>query len=71
MPEFEPDEKALICLYNTGSREGLMKELNEMLPYLEQDQDTLRDMAHSVMKKLNRMSDAEFDTLCAELAPDF
>ena len=39
MPEFEPDEKTLICLYNTGSREGLMKELNEMLPYLEQDQD--------------------------------
>ena len=45
MPEFEPDERNLILLYNTGSREGLMKELNDMMPYMEQDQDALRGMA--------------------------
>ena len=71
MPEFEPDERNLICLYNTGSREGLMKELNEMLPYMEQDQDALRGMAYSVLEKLDRMTDAEFDMFCAELEPDF
>ena len=71
MPEFEPDERNLILLYNTGSREGLMKELNEMLPHMEQDQDALRGMAVSVVEKLGRMTDAEYDALCAELEPDF
>ena len=32
MPEFEPDEKNLIILYNTGTRQGLIHELKEMLP---------------------------------------
>ena len=71
MPEFEPDERTLILLYNTGSREGLMKELNEMLPHMEQDQDALRGMAVSVVEKLGRMTDADFCAYCAELEPDF
>ncbi|MGX8715993.1 MAG: transposon-transfer assisting family protein [Lachnospiraceae bacterium] len=71
MPEFEPDERNLILLYNTGSREGLMKELNEMLPHMEQDQDALRGMAVSVVEKLGRMTDADFCAYCAELEPDF
>ena len=71
MPEFEPDERNLILLYNTGSREGLMKELNEMLPNMEQDQDALRGMAVSVVEKLGRMTDADFCAYCAELEPDF
>ncbi len=71
MPEFEPDERNLILLYNTGSREGLMKELNEMMPYMEKDQDTLRGIAHSVVEKLERMTDADFDVFCAKLEPTF
>ena len=71
MPEFAPDERNLILLYNTGSREGLMKELNEMMPYMEKDQDALRGMAVSAVEKLGRMTDAEFEALCAELEPAF
>ena len=71
MPEFEPDEKNLIILYNTGTRQGLIHELKEMLPYLEADQDILRDMAQAVMKKLNRMTDTQFTAFCAKLEPDF
>ena len=71
MPEFAPDERNLILLYNTGSREGLMKELNDMMPYMEQDQDALRGMAVSVVEKLGRMTDADFCAYCAELEPDF
>ena len=71
MPEFEPDEKNLICLYNTGTRKGLIRELNEMLPYLDADQDILRDMAQDVMKKLNRMTDTQFTAFCAKLEPTF
>ena len=71
MPEFEPDERNLICLYNNGSRKGLIKELNEMLPYLDADQDALRDMAQSVIQKLDSVTDAEYKSFCAELEPDF
>ena len=71
MPEFEPDEKNLICLYNTDTRKGLIRELNEMLPYLDADQDILRDMAQAVMKKLNRMTDTQFTAFCAKLEPTF
>ena len=71
MPEFAPDERNLILLYNTGSREGLMKELNEMMPYMEKDQDALSGMAVSAVEKLGRMTDAEFEALCAELEPAF
>ena len=71
MPVFEPDERNVICLYNTGSRQGLIKELNEMLPYLDADQDALRDMAQSVIQKLDSVTDAEYKAFCAELEPDF
>ena len=71
MPEFEPDEKSLIYLYNTGSRKGLIKEFNEMLPYLDTDQDALQDMAQSVIQKLDSMTDAEYKAFCANLEPDF
>ena len=63
MPEFEPDERNLILLYNTGSREGLMKELNEMLPHMEQDQDALSGMAVSVVEKLGAMTDEQYGEL--------
>ena len=36
-----------------------------------EDQDALRGMAVSVVEKLGRMTDAEYDALCAELEPDF
>ena len=71
MPEFERDEKNLIILYNTGTRQGLIHELKEMLPYLEADQDILRDMTQSVIKKLNRMTDTQFIAFCAKLELDF
>ncbi len=71
MPEFEPDERNLICLYNPGSRKGLIRELKEMLPYMDADQTVLRDMACSVMEKMKRMTDLQFAALCAELKPDF
>ena len=42
-----------------------------MMPYMEKDQDALRGMAVSAVEKLGRMTDAEFEALCAELEPAF
>ena len=58
-----------MCIYNTGSREGLMRELREMRGYIGADQPELLTMTDSTLQKLESISDAEFAEL--ELYPDF
>lgn len=66
---FTNDELNLMCIYNTGTREGTQDALAAMREYLEPEETELRDMTDSVVDKLERMSDAEFDAL--DLFPDF
>lgn len=66
---FTNDEINLMCIYNTGTREGTMDALVAMREYLEPDETELRDMTDSVVDKLEQMSDAEFEAL--DLFPDF
>lgn len=63
------DEQQLMSLYNPGTREGLIAVLTEMRGYLAVDEAELRKLTDSAIAKLNRMSDAEYDTL--DLFPDF
>ena len=66
---FSNDEINLMCIYNTGTREGTLDELTSMRGYLNPSETELRDLTDAVMEKLERMSDAEFDEL--DLFPDF
>ena len=66
---FTNDEMNLMCIYNTGSRENLMRELREMRGYIGVDQPELRAMTDSTLQKLGKISDEEFTKL--ELFPDF
>ena len=66
---FTNDEMNLMCIYNTGLREGLMRELREMRGYIGADQPELLAMTDSALQKLENISDAEFAEL--ELYPDF
>lgn len=66
---FTNDELNLMCIYNTGTREGTQDALAAMREYLEPEETELRDMTDSVVDKLEQMSDAEFDAL--DLFPDF
>lgn len=66
---FTTDELNLMCIYNTGTREGTLDALAAMREYLEPGETELRDMTDSVMEKLEQMSDADFDKL--DLFPDF
>ena len=59
----------LMCIYNTGTKDGLIDALTAMREYLEDDEAELRDMTNSVLEKLEAMSDEEFAEL--ELVPDF
>ena len=60
MGNFTFEEMNLMCIYNTGSRTGLMEALTEMRGELSPEETELRELT---------MSDAEFAQL--ELYPDF
>lgn len=66
---FTNDEMNLMCIYNTGTREGTLNALTAMREYLTAEETELRDMTDSVVEKLGKMSDAEFAAL--DLYPDF
>ncbi len=69
MGNFTFEEVNLMCIYNTGTKEGLMDALREMRGYLEPDEAELLALTDSTLEKLSPMSGAEFEAL--ELYPDF
>ena len=69
MNNFTFEETNLLCIYNTGSRAGLIDALTEMRGELSPEEAELRELPDSALGKLQAMSDAEFAEL--ELYPDF
>lgn len=66
---FSNDEMNLMCIYDTGTRTGLIKALSEMRGELGADEADLRRLTDSTIEKLSAMTDEEFETV--ELYPDF
>jgi len=66
---FTNDEVNLMCIYNTGTREGLIMELMQMRGYLGAEETELLALTDSALGKLRDMSVAEYATL--DLFPDF
>ena len=66
---FTKDELSLIAIYNTGDREGTIEEITKMRKYLEDDETELAELTVSVLRKLESISDDEFESL--DLYPDF
>ena len=69
MTVFTTEEQNLICLYDPGSREGLIHELREMQKDLMPDEDDLEALTRGVLTKLERMSDAEYFEVAEALSP--
>ena len=69
MGNFTFEEMNLLCIYNNGSRTGLIDALTEMRGELSPGEAELRELTDSALSKLQAMSDAEFAEL--ELYPDF
>ena len=69
MEKFNIEEMNLMCIYNTGSRTGLMKILKDMRQYLGSDERELLGLTDQVLEKLDIMTDTEFEQL--ELYPEF
>ena len=69
MEKFNIEEMNLMCIYNTGSRMGLIESLKDMRQYLESDERELLGLTDQVSEKLDIMTDTEFEQL--ELYPEF
>ena len=69
MSTFTFEETNLLCIYNTGSRTGLIEALTDMRQELAPDEHQLRSLTDSVLDKLQNMTDDQFAQL--ELYPDF
>jgi hypothetical protein len=69
MNTFTNDEINLMCIYNTGTKDGLMDALTAMREYLEPEETELRDLTDSVLEKLEAISEEDFAAI--ELFPDF
>ena len=67
--DFTKDELSLISIYNTGDRKGTMEEIEEIRTYIEDDETELAELTVSVLRKLDSISDDEFESL--DLYPDF
>ena len=64
------EEQQLMALYNgSGTRVGLIEELNRMRGYLGGEDAELRELTDSAIRKLEAMSDEEYAAL--DLTPDF
>ena len=66
---FTNDEMNLMCIYDTGSRMGLMKALSEMRKELSTDEVELRELTDSTLNKLSAMTDEDYAKM--EMYPDF
>ena len=60
---FDHEELMLMILYNSGSRLGLIHELQLMQCYLMPDEASLRELSEQVIDKLKLLTDAEFAEL--------
>ena len=57
---FAHEQLMLMMLYNTGTRLGLIHELQLMQCYLMPDEIALRELSEGVVEKLKLMTDAQF-----------
>lgn len=69
MMNFTNDEMNLICIYDTGTRIGLIDAMSEMKKELAEEETELHDMTDSAIDKLKAMTDEEYAEV--EFYPDF
>ena len=69
MDRFSIEELNLMCIYDTGTRSGLIAELEKIALELAPEDAELNLLIQSALKKLMAMSDQEYGELI--LVPDY
>ena len=57
---FTHDEINLMCIYDVGSRKGLIKELNRTLALMSKEDAELASITESAIIKLQEMTDDQY-----------
>ena len=71
MMEFTIEEINLMCIYDTGTRQGLMDALKSMLGDLLPEEAELRQLTENVLARLNGMTDDEYAQMQESLIPAY
>lgn len=69
MDRFNIEELNLMCIYDTGTRTGLIHELEKIAPELAADDAEMAELVQSTLNKLSAMTDLEYGELI--LVPDY
>ena len=69
MDRFSIEELNLMCIYDTGTRSGLIAGLEKIALELAPEAAELSELIQSALKKLTAMSDQEYGELI--LVPDY
>ena len=69
MDRFSIEELNLMCIYDTGTRSGLIAGLEKIALELAPEEAELSELIQSALKKLTAMSDQEYGELI--LVPDY
>ncbi len=69
MDRFSIEELNLMCIYDTGTRSGLIAELEKIALELAPEDAELNLLIQSALKKLMAMSDQKYEELT--LVPDY
>ena len=71
MMEFTIEEVNLMCIYDTGTRQGLMDALKAMLGDLLPEEAELRQLTENVLARLDGMTDDEYAQMQESLIPAY
>ena len=71
MMEFTIEEINLMCIYDTGTRQGLMDALKAMYSDLLPEEAELRRLTENVLAKLYSMTDDEYAQMQDSLIPAY
>ena len=71
MTEFTIEEINLMCIYDTGTRQGLMDALKAMYSDLLPEEVELRQLTENVLARLNGMTDDEYAKMQESLIPAY
>ena len=69
MDRFSIEELNLMCIYDTGTRSGLIAGLEKIALELAPEEAELAGLVQNALKKLTAMSDQEYGELI--LVPDY
>lgn len=69
--EFTIEEINLMCIYDTGTRQGLMDALKAMYSDLLPEEAELRQLTENVLARLNGMTDDEYAQMLSSLIPAY